>query len=455
MYDDKMCEYIHMWKKRIGDDELDPSSVSGFVPKFILLAVLLGVSGFFSSAETALTTVNKHKMRAFAEEGNRKAKRVLKLVDNPGKLLSTILIGNNIANILASSLATVLATQVFGNAGVGIATGVLTVLILIFGEITPKNLASIYSEKLAMYYSGIIWMLTVLLSPIVWMLGGIEKVMYWLFRVNPEDLTKSMTESELRTIVDVSHEDGVIEVEERKMINNVVDFGDTFAKNVMIPRADMVMVSVEESYEEILSIFQSEQYSRLPVYEETKENIVGVLYLKDVFFFRETRKGEFSIQDVMREPFFVYEYQKTSDIMETMRGNSSSISIVLDEYGVAVGLVTIEDLLEEIVGEIRDEYDEDEWTNIQKINEDLYDVDGSTKLSDLNEVLGTEIESEDYDSVAGHIIELLDHLPVADEETEDQWLQYKVLSVDKTRIERVEIRVKPVEAIDEDQIEKE
>ena len=439
----------------IGDDELDPSSVSDFVPRFILLAVLLGVSGFFSSAETALTTVNKHKMRAFAEEGNRKAKRVLKLVDNPGKLLSTILIGNNIANIFASSLATVLATQVFGNAGVGIATGVLTVLILIFGEITPKNLASIYSEKLAMYYSGIIWILTVLLSPIVWMIGGVEKVMHWLFRVNPEDLTKSMTESELRTIVDVSHEDGVIEVEERNMINNVVDFGDTFAKNVMIPRADMVMVSVEESYEEILSIFEAEQYSRLPVYEETKENIVGVLYLKDVFFFRETKKGNFLIQDVMREPFFVYEYQKTSDIMESMRRNSSSISIVLDEYGVAVGVVTIEDLLEEIVGEIRDEYDEDEWTNIQKIDEDLYDVDGATKLSDLNEVLGTEIESEDYDSVAGHIIELLDHLPVADEETEDQWLEYKVLSVDKTRIERVEIRVKPVEAIEENQIEKE
>ena len=430
---------------------MDGSSAiqAGSIIQIIVVFILLIFSGLFSSAETSLTTVSLYKMKAWAEEGNRRAAVVLSLMENPGKVLSAILIGNNIVNITSSSLATVLATNLFGSAAVGIATGILTVLILLFGEITPKNRATIYNEKFALFYAIPIKVLSIILTPVIWVLDKLCNFIYWILRVDKSAMNKQMTESELRTIVNVSHEDGVIEGEEKDMITNVVDFGDSIAKEVMIPRTDITMASVDASYEEVLGLFMEEQFSRLPIYEENEENIIGILHMKDLFFYREveaTEKRPFQIRSIMREPYYTYEYQKTSNIMDEMRKNSVSITIVLDEYGAAAGMITLEDLLEEIVGEIRDEYDEYEEEVIKQVGENQYEVDGAAKIDDLNDALELKLESEDYDSVGGYVIELLDHLPKAGETVREQNVEFEVLEADKTRVERVRVTLlKPEE----------
>lgn len=410
----------------------------------IALIVLIFLSAFFSSAETALTTVNKHRLRALSEEGHKTAAKVLKLVDNPSKLLSTILIGNNIVNISASALATTLTTDLFGSKFIGVSTGVLTLIVLLFGEITPKTLATIYSERISMIYIHIIAPLTVILTPVIWIVDRLSGIIFWILRVDVDNVENVMTEGELRTIVDVSVEDGVLEKEEKSMINNVVDFGDSKAKDVMVPRADMAFISVDASYEEVVKTFEEEQFSRLPVYDDTKDTVIGILYLKDVFFCQNLEKDKaFSIRELMREPFFVYEYQNTSSIMSEMKKRFLSLAIVLDEYATAVGLITVEDLIEEIVGEIRDEFDLDELETITKVGDNHYDIDASTKLSDLENEIGIVLESEDYDSLGGYVIELLDHLPIVGETVMKDGMTFKVMSMDKNRIERIALILNP------------
>lgn len=408
--------------------------------QIVALVVMVFLSAFFSSAETALTTVNKHKLRAFSEEGNKTANKVLRLVENPGKMLSAILIGNNIVNISASALATTVTTEMFGSKFIGVSTGVLTLVVLLFGEITPKTLATLYSERMSMIYIHIVYPLTVVLTPFIWLVDILSGIIFWILQVDRNAVNNHMTEGELRTIVDVSVEDGVIEKEEKSMINNVVDFGDSMAKDIMIPRVDMVLVSVDASIDEVFATFHEEHYSRLPVYDESKDTIIGIVYMKDLFFLLNDKGKErqnFSIRSIMREPFFVYEYQKTSSIMAEMRKNFMSIAIVLDEYATAVGLITIEDLLEEIVGEIRDEYDMYELEMITRIKDNQFEIDASMKLNDIEDAIGLELESEDYDSLGGYVIESLDHLPSEGETFHKDGITFKVLSMDKNRVDRV------------------
>lgn len=408
------------------------------------LVILVFLSAFFSSAETALTTVNRHRMRALAEEGNKNADKVLQLVDNPSKMLSAILIGNNIVNISASALATSFTTAVFGSKFIGVSTGILTLVVLLFGEITPKTLATLYSEKLSLIYIHIIRPLTTILTPVIWFVNKLSGAVFFLLRVDTESAQNQMTEGELRTIVDVSVEDGVLEKEEQSMINNVVDFGDSMAKDVMIPRADMTRVSVTADFDEVFEAFQEGHYSRLPVYDDNKDTVIGIVYLKDLFFYQNSKRQEsFSLRNIMREPFFVYEYQKTSSIMAEMRGRFVSLAIVLDEYATAVGLITLEDLLEEIVGEIRDEFDMDELQSVTQLTENKYEVDAALKLSDIEDNLGVVLESEHYDSLGGYIIELLDHLPDKGETVKKDGITFKVLSMDKNRVDRVEMVIDP------------
>lgn len=412
--------------------------------QIIAIVILILLSAFFSSAETALTTVNKHRLRSLAEEGNKNAQRVLKLVENPSKMLSAILIGNNIVNISASALTTTVTTDLFGSKLVGVSTGVLTLVVLLFGEITPKSLATLYSEKISLLYIHVIAPLIVLLTPVIWFVDKLSNGIFFVLRVDRENATNQMTEGELRTIVDVSVEDGVLEKEEKSMINNVVDFGDSKAKDVMIPRADMALVSVDATFDELFEAFREDHYSRLPVYDDNKDTVIGIVYLKDLFFYQnagEQKNGTFSVRSIMREPFFVYEYQKTSSIMAEMRNRFVSLAIVLDEYATAVGLITIEDLIEEIVGEIRDEFDMDELKTITKLGENRYEIDASMKLSDLEDSIGVNLESEDYDSLGGYVIELLDHLPCVGETVMKDGITLKVVSMDKNRIARVAIMI--------------
>lgn len=414
--------------------------------QIVAIVVLILLSAFFSSAETALTTVNKHRLRSLAEDGNRNAQNVLKLIENPAKMLSAILIGNNIVNISASALMTTFTTSVFGSKFVGVSTGILTLIILLFGEITPKSLATLYNEKIALVYIHVIAPLVVLLTPLIWFVDKLSGVIFWVLRVDRDAANNQMTEGELRTIVDVSVEDGVLEKEEKSMINNVVDFGDSKAKDVMVPRADMALVSVDATFDEVFEIFNEEHYSRLPVYDENKDTVIGIVYLKDLFFFQnqvDKKNNAFSIRNIMREPFFVYEYQKTSSIMAEMRNRFVSLAIVLDEYATAVGLITIEDLIEEIVGEIRDEFDMDELKMITKLSDNHYEIDAAMKLSDLEDSIGISLESEDYDSLGGYVIELLDHLPNVGETVKKDGITFQVVSMEKNRIDRIAVTIDP------------
>ena len=412
--------------------------------QIVAIVVLVLLSAFFSSAETALTTVNKHRLRSLAEEGNRNAQNVLKLIENPAKMLSAILIGNNIVNISASALMTTFTTNAFGSRFVGVSTGILTLVILLFGEITPKSLATLYNEKIALLYIHVVAPLVTLLTPVIWFVDKLSGGIFWVLRVDRDAANNQMTEGELRTIVDVSVEDGVLEKEEKSMINNVVDFGDSKAKDVMVPRADMALVSVDATFDEVFAIFNEEHYSRLPVYDENKDTVIGIVYLKDLFFFQnqtDKKNQAFSIRNIMREPFFVYEYQKTSSIMAEMRNRFVSLAIVLDEYATAVGLITIEDLIEEIVGEIRDEFDMDELKMITKLSDNHYEIDAAMKLSDLEDSIGIRLESEDYDSLGGYVIELLDHLPNVGETVKKDGITFQVVSMEKNRIDRIAVTI--------------
>ncbi len=417
------------------------------VIQFISLIVLVVLSGFFSSAETALTTCNRVRMRALEEDGSKRAATVNKILENYSKMLSAILIGNNIVNLSASALATTLAMRI--NLAVGIATGILTLVVLLFGEIVPKTLAMLSSEKLALLYSGIIYGLMHFLTPVIFLVDKMSSVILFILRVDPNKKASTMTETELRTYVDVSHEDGVIESEEREMIYNVFDFSDALAKDIMIPRINMVTVGLEDTYEQVLAVFRESMYTRLPVYQEDKDNIVGLINIKD--FILTENPGDFHIKDILRDAHYTYEYKKIADLMYEMREKTTNVAFVLNEYGAAVGMITLEDLLEEIVGEIRDEYDQDEEEFIQEVDERTYLVEGSMKLDDINNALGTNLDSEDYDSIGGIIIECLNHLPEDGEEVSlADGIRLQVKGIDQNRISKVLMTLPEEEPEDSD-----
>ena len=301
----------------------------------IILLILL--SAFFSSAETALTTVNKIKIMTLADDGNRRAKTLLKVIENPGKMLGAILIGNNIVNLFASSLTTTLALRIFNSIGVSICTGLLTLVILIFGEISPKTLASASAEKLALAYANVIFGLMTIMTPFIFVTNKLSYLFLKLFHIDPNKRTDVITENELRTYVNVSHEDGEIEQDEKQMIYNVFDLDDTQAKDIMVPRVDMIAIDIDASFRDILDIYRKEKFTRYPVYEGSNDNVIGVLNIKDLLL---CGTSDFCLRDHIREPYFTYEFKNTAEL--------------LDEYGATVGLITLEDLLEEIVGEIRD-----------------------------------------------------------------------------------------------------
>ena len=404
------------------------------VIQLVSLIVLVILSGFFSSAETALSTVNRVRMRALEEEGSKRAARVNKVLENYSKMLSTILIGNNIVNLSASALATTLAMRI--NLAVGIATGILTIVVLLCGEIIPKTWAMLSSEKISLAYSGVIYALMQLLTPVIFLVDKMSNAILRLLRIDPNKKITTMTEAELRTYVDVGHEDGVIENEEREMIYNVFDFSDALAKDIMIPRINMVTVDVNASYKKVLSIFRESMYTRLPVYQDEKDNIIGLINIKDFILCEDEER--FQVRDILRDAHYTYEFKKVADLLIEIREKTTNVIFVLNEYGATEGMITLEDLLEEIVGEIRDEYDADEQELIQEKGERTWLVEGSMKLDDINDELGTDLDSEDYDSISGIIIESLDRLPEDNEEvTLENGICLKVQGITQNRIKKV------------------
>lgn len=408
---------------------------SGDATQLIILLILLLLSAFFSSAETALTTVNKIRIRSLADEGSKCAKTVLEITDNSGKMLSAILIGNNIVNLSAASLTTSLAYS-FGGSMVAIASAVLTVAILLFGEITPKTMATIHAERMALIYAPVIRIFMKVMTPAIFIINGMSMGVLFLLRVDPKAGKRAMTENELRTIVDVSHEDGVIESDEKEMIYNVFDLGDARAKDVMVPRVHVTFADAQSTYNELIELFREDKFTRLPVFEETTDNVIGTINMKDLLLFDNTK--EFHVRDILREAYFTYEYKSISELLVEMRQASFNIAIVLDEYGETAGLITLEDILEEIVGEIHDEYDENEEDFVKEVGEREYIIEGSMNLDDLNDRLDLNLQSEDYDSLGGFIIEHLDRLPeTGDFIVTEDGIRLIVESLDKNRIESV------------------
>lgn len=411
---------------------------SGDALHYVILVILLLFSGFFSSAETSLTTVSTIKLRALADEGNKRAADILDIREHKlSKMLSALLIGNNIVNTCSASLAATIAYQ-FGGVMISIATFIITVAILIFGEVTPKNLATVKATELALAYIPFVKIFMTIMTPAIFIINLVCRGILAIFRVDLNSRDNTMTEDELRTIVDVSHESGVIESDEKEMIYNVFDFGDARAKDVMVPRVHVAFADINFTYDELIDLFKEDKYTRLPVYEGTTDNVVGTINMKDLLLCQD--KDSFHIKDILREAYFTYENKKISELLVEMRGASFNIAVVLDEYGETSGLVTLEDILEEIVGEIHDEYDENEEEFIRQISDHEYIIEGATGLDDLNDRLGSELSSEDYDSLGGYIIGCLDRLPEeGDEVTTEDGIRMVVEKLDKNRVQLVHI----------------
>ena len=408
------------------------------VLQIVLLVFLLAGSAFFSASETALMSLSKIRIRYMEDEGVKGAKLVASLIEKSSDLLSSILVGNNIVNIAATSVSTALFMSIFGSQGVAIATAVMTVLVLIFGEITLKTIAANSPEKVALLVSKPINLIMKIVKPLVWVFNLLTGVIFKLMGIDNDGVKPFITEEELKTMVNVSHEEGVLEMEEREIINNVFQFGDMQAKEAMVQRLDMVAVNIEDSYDEIIEMFKSEKLSRLPVYEESIDDIVGILNVKDIIFLSDEEIENFDIKDYIREAFFTYEFKKITQLLEEMKKEKSQMAIVVDEYGGTAGLLTIEDLVEVIVGDIDDEYDEEE-EEIVKVSENEYLVEGSTKIIDVNETLGINLESEEFDSIGGFIIGYLKHIPEENELIEVENVKFNIESIDKNRINKIRI----------------
>ena len=412
---------------------------SSIIEAIVLLALLV-LSAFFSSAETALTTVSAIRIKTLAEEGNKKAETVEKVISDPHKMLSAILIGNNIVNLSASSLATTLAVHLLGSYGAGIATGILTFLILIFGEITPKTMANLHAEKISMRYAGVIWYLMWILTPIIVIVNFLSTSLMRLLGVSKEDAKFGLTAKEIKNIVEDSHESGALEVDERNMIYQFIDFQESYAKEIMIPKIDMTTVDESSSFEQIMEAYERDKYTRMPVLGTDKEEIFGILNMKNLLSYN--RKDDFHIKDYMQEAFYTYEMKKTSELFDQMRRGHISLAIVLDEYGSVVGMVSFEDLLEELVGEIRDEFDDDEEDDLIQINENTFEALGTTNLEDLMHKIRLDISSEDYDTLGGFLIGEFNHFPeVGEMYLTPKGARFKVIEIDGNRITKVQIRL--------------
>lgn len=416
----------------------------------VILFILLSISAFFSAAETALTSISKVRVRHLKEEGVKGASVLEKLISEPKKLLSTVLVVNNIVNIAATSISTSVMVGLFGSQGVAWATAIMTVLILVFGEVTPKTLASNNKEGVSLAVAKILNLSIVIFAPLVFLINLMTTLIFKILRIEDDDPKSLVTEEELKAMVNFSHEEGVLEQEEKAIIDNVFEFGDMKAENAMIQRIDMVTVSADANYDEVLNLFKEEKMSRFPVYRGNIDDIVGILNIKDIIFLTDEEEETFKVEDYMRDVFFTYEFKKISQLLEEMKLAKTQIAIVLDEYGGTSGLLTIEDLIEVLVGDIEDEYDEHE-DEIVKISNNEYIVDGSTKISDVNEYLHKDIESGEFDSIGGYIIGYLNRLPIEGEEIElNNFIRVKVLSLDKNRIAAIRMMIDDVEEIDDE-----
>lgn len=411
------------------------------IVEIIIIVILIGLSAFFSSSETALTTISPHRLKTLTEENVRHADTLQKVLSDKPKMLSVILICNNIVNLSASALTTVVAQKLFGQMAVSIATGILTLLVLIFGEVAPKTMATYRAERMGLKVSPVIRVLMIIFTPISaavnFLAGGVIR----LFGVRKTERAESYTETEIRSIVEVSHEEGVTTSEEKTIINNVFDFTDTTVREVMVPRIHVTAIRIDSTFDEIMQVFKEDYFTRLPVYDEDGEKILGIVNVKDLVFYDAKEQSDFQVSDVMRTVPYTYDGKHLSELLREMKAERASMMVVLDEYGNTAGIVTMEDLIEEIVGDIRDEYDEGEEEELLEVGPGEYLIEGHVSLEDINDRIGTEFESEDYDSIGGLLIEMLGRIPAEGDCAKREGMVLTAEKVDKTKIEQVRLHL--------------
>lgn len=422
----------------IMDPVPEPTSL---VLDIVILVVLIICSALFSSAETAFTSLDFITIKEYANEEGRKGKRarkVEKILQSKDEMLSAILIGNNVVNLFASSLTTTVALDVFGSKSVGIATGILTFVILEFGEIVPKSIAGRYADKIALVYSNTLYNFMILIKPIIFIINIFSHILMRIVGIKPTDGAKAITEERLKTMLDMSLEAGQIEEEEHELTNNALELDESNAKDIMVPRSNIIGINVDNTYEEIVEIFKTERYSRLVVFDSENIEVAGIIHIKDFLFIK---KEEFDMQKILRPAYFAYETVKVSELLKELKKINNNMAIILDEYGDVSGLITIEDIIEEIIGEVRDEYDAEELNQIKKLDENVYEVEGSMNLDDINDFLNIELESEEYQSIGGFIIERLETFPKEGDKIEDGDVSAEIIEMDDNRISKIKLSI--------------
>ncbi|MDU5508362.1 hemolysin family protein [Finegoldia magna] len=411
---------------------MDSSSVS----QIIALVFLVAMSAVFSSSETAITSVSKIKVRQLDQKDNKNAHLLKKLHDNMQTTISTILIGNNIVNIAASSIATILFTNIFHQNGALISTVVMTVFVLIFGEVLPKTIAQYKNKSVALKFSRFIYFLTLVFKPIVKVLNLLTRLIIKLF-VGEDGDSSTLTEEELKTLVEVSEEEGVLKNQETEIMINALELKETLAVDIMTPRTSMASVDIEDAESDLKEIIKNITYSRIPVYEGSIDDIIGVLHIKELAHKIIEDDRDFKVRDILKPAFYAYEYIPVVDLFKQMRTKNISISIIIDEYGGTSGIVTMEDILEELVGEIDDEYDNEK--EVTKLSDNEYLVDPEMRIDEVNERFDLDIQSDKFDSIGGFVIELLDRMPKSKDEVEFENLKFVVVNVDKRKITQLMI----------------
>lgn len=408
------------------------------------------LSAFFSASETAFSSVNLIRLRQYAEDGRSGAKKALNVAERFDEVLLAILIGNNIVNLASASLATIVATEVLnlGASGGPIATAVMTVLIIIFGEILPKSYAKENSESLALSIGSIYYYMIIIMKPLIKIFMVLKEFVAKLYRKKEDE--PSVTEDELNVIIDTMEEEGVLQQDEVEMLQSVLDLSETFVKDIMTPRVDVVAVNVHDSTEQIKNVFLEEKYSRIPVYDESRDNIVGILYERDLFsaIIEKGSTEEIIISDIMRDPMYVSYTMRVSDLLTRLQLEKQHLAIVADEYGGTAGLVTMEDVLEEVVGEIYDEHDEEEQFFTKK-SDTLYEVKADIELDELFDIMDIDLDiPEDAYSLGSWMYSKIEDIPTIGDMYQYHNLVFTIIEVEDRRIKRVKIEVVDTEEIE-------
>ena len=424
---------------------------------YVVIAVLIALSAIFSSAETAFMSTNRIRMRNLYEDGEKRAGLVLDMLEKQNKLISSLLVGNNIVNISASAIATKIATDIFNDAGVGIATGVMTLLVLVFGEVIPKNLAAAHAESWAMLIAPFIRLVSIILTPVVFLLTKLSDMVVRFSKKDNEDVP-TITEDEFRLLVDVGQEEGVFDESESEMINSIMEFDEIVVKEIMVPRIDIVGLDGDDNVNEALRLIIDGGHSRIPVYEDSIDNIIGILYAKDIFEHLHEDFDKLQVKTLIRDAYYIPETKKVDDLLEELRMKKVHMAIILDEYGGTSGLVTIEDLLEEIIGDIQDEYDVEEDLIVMHSDTVLI-ADARTPIHDVEEAFDVELDEEilddsEADTIGGIAFEHLGGIPTKGDEVTVDRFHIRVVDVQGRRIAKVEVTLLPPNEQDDDDDDK-